>query len=213
MASPIRRAWVLHSGRMTSRERLGVFGGTFDPPHIGHFSSAVNALQALSLDEVLLVVSNSPWQKVGTRFVSPVEDRFAMVVAGAVGHAGLTPSRLEIDRGGESNTVETLLELQARRPQAELFLLLGRDAAAGLATWRRHEELPALAAFAILRRPGSGEVTLPWPARVHHVDVPGLDISSTELRRRIRAHERVDYLLPDGVARIVERRLLYRGES
>ena len=196
---------------MTSRERLGIFGGTFDPPHIGHFSSAVNALAALSLDEVLLVVSNSPWQKVGTRLVTAVEDRFAMVVAGAAGHAGLRPSRLEIERGGESNTVETLAALRVKRPQADLFLLVGSDAAAGLATWRRHEELPGLAELVILARPGSGEVALPWPAVVHHVYGPALDISSTELRRRCRAGERIDYLVPDGVARIIERRLLYRG--
>ena len=163
------------------------------------------------MDEVLLVVSNSPWQKVGTRLVTPVEDRFAMVVAGAAGHPGLRPSRIEIERGGESNTVETLQALRAKRPEADLFLLLGSDAAAGLATWRRHEELPGLAELVILGRPGSGNVEVPWPAVVHYADVPALDISSTDLRRRCRAGERIDYLVPDGVARIIERRLLYRG--
>ena len=109
--------------------RLGVFGGTFDPPHVGHLVTAVNVRHALALDRVLLVVANVPWQKVGERTVSPAEDRLAMVEAAARGVAGLEVSRLEIDRGGPSYTADTLGELRRAHPRAELFLIVGSDAA------------------------------------------------------------------------------------
>ena len=111
--------------------RLGVFGGTFDPPHVGHLVTAVNVRHALSLDRVLLVVANVPWQKVGERTVSPAEDRLAMVEAAARGVAGLEVSRLEIDRGGPSYTADTLGHLHAAHPGVELFLIVGSDAAGG----------------------------------------------------------------------------------
>ena len=129
-------------------ERLGLLGGTFDPPHIGHLVAAINVRHALGLGRVLLVVANVPWQKVGSRSVSPAEDRLAMVEAAVAGIDGLEASDLEIRRGGPSYTIDTLVDLAEADPAGERFLILGADAAAGLDTWERGELLPDLATLA-----------------------------------------------------------------
>ena len=113
------------------RLRLGLFGGTFDPPHVGHLVTAVNVRHELGLDRVLLEVANRPWQKEGQRAISAAEDRFALVAAAVRGVEGLEASRMEIDRGGVSYTADTLAELERRHPGAELFTIVGSDAAAG----------------------------------------------------------------------------------
>jgi nicotinate-nucleotide adenylyltransferase len=195
---------------MSRHERLGVLGGTFDPPHIGHLVAAVNALHALSLDRVLLVVSNIPWQKVGSRPISPAVDRLELVRAAVKGHPGLEVSDIEIRLGGESSTVATLECLQAESPGADLFLIVGADAAAGLPTWRRHDRLADLATLVVVDRPGSTGA-VPWTGAMARVEIPLLDISSTELRRRAAVGEPLDFLVPEGVALIMEQRLLYRG--
>jgi nicotinate-nucleotide adenylyltransferase len=192
-------------------QRLGVFGGTFDPPHIGHFVVAVNALQALSLDRVLLVVSNISWQKQASRPISPAADRLAMVAAGVADQARLEASDLEIRLGGESSTVVTLRHLRAADPHGQLFLIVGADAAAGLRTWRRHEELPDLATLVVVDRAGVTGAPLDWPGAVVRLTVPRLDVSSSDLRRRVAAGEPVDYLVPGPVASLLAERLLYRG--
>src|SRR3954471_10021926 len=116
-------------------ERIGILGGTFDPVHVGHLVAAVNVRHALSLDRVLLVVANIPWQKVGSRAVTPAEDRYAMVAA-AVGEVpGLEASRIEIDRGGHSYSADTLAEVAGAEAGAQLFLVIGADVAGELATW------------------------------------------------------------------------------
>src|SRR5437763_12018870 len=109
-------------------ERIGVFGGTFDPIHVGHLVAAVNARHALGLDRVLFVVANVPWQK-SDRWLAPAEDRLAMVAESLAGCDGLEPSRAEIDRGGESVTADTLEALIAEDPSRELFLIAGADVA------------------------------------------------------------------------------------
>jgi nicotinate-nucleotide adenylyltransferase len=192
-------------------ERLGVFGGTFDPPHIGHFMVAVNSLHALSLDRVLLVVSNVPWQKADTRPITPAEDRLALVAAGLCGHAGVEASDLEIRLGGESSTVATLRHLRQLDPTGQIFLIVGADAAAGLHTWRRQEELPELATLVVVDRAGVEGTRIPWSGPLLRLTVPRLDISSSEVRRRIAAGEPVDYLVPPRVASLLGERLLYRG--
>src|SRR5688572_6330526 len=122
-------------------ERLGIFGGTFDPPHVGHLVTAVNVRHELDLDRVLLVVSNVPWQKVGTRAISPASARFAMVEAAVADVDGLEASRIELDAGGPSYTADTLATLRAEDPSRDLFVILGADAAAGVLTWERWEEV------------------------------------------------------------------------
>ncbi|MGH9216846.1 MAG: nicotinate-nicotinamide nucleotide adenylyltransferase, partial [Acidimicrobiales bacterium] len=118
-----------------SGERLGIFGGTFDPPHVGHLVTAVNVRHELVLDRVLLVVADQPWQKVGTRDISSAEDRFAMVEAAVGDVEGLEASRIELDRGGMSYTADTLSQLLAADPTLDLYVILGSDAAVGLPGW------------------------------------------------------------------------------
>lgn len=191
-------------------ERIGVFGGTFDPIHVGHLVAAVNARHALGLDRVLLVVANVPWQKVGSRTITPAEDRFAMVAAAAEGVAGLEASRIEIDRGGPSYTADTLAELAAAHPGAELFLVVGTDVADDLDTWERVEEVRRLATLVVVNRPGARVPELAgW--RVRFVEIPNLDISSTDLRARAADGRPLDFLVPDAVIRCIRERGLYAG--
>ncbi len=189
--------------------RIGVFGGTFDPPHVGHLVTAVNVRHDLALDRVLLVVANVPWQKVGSRTISPAEDRLALVEAAVEGVPGLEASRLEIDRGGPSYTADTLAELRAQDPGAELFVVLGADAAAGILTWERVEEVRRLATIVVVDRPGAPPAIAPGPDwRWITVEVPRLEVSSTELRARVRDGRPLDYLLtPPVIARIRARHL------
>lgn len=189
--------------------RIGIFGGTFDPPHIGHLVAALDARQALDLHVVLLVVANSPWQKAGSRQISPAEDRLAMVRAAAADAPGLEVSDIEITRGGSSYTADTLADLAVAHPDAELFLILGNDAAAGFATWERHEEVARRAQLVVVDRPGTPTPIDDGFAWIR-VDIPELEISSTELRQRVADGRSIRYLTPPGVATCIEERGLYR---
>ena len=195
----------------TGGEHLGIFGGTFDPPHVGHLVTAVNVRHELQLDRVLLVVSNLPWQKVGTRTISPAEDRFAMVEAAVAEVEGLEASRLELDAGGPSYTADTLATLLAEDPTRELSVILGADAAAGLLTWERWEEVRDLATVIVVERPGAAPAVAPPGWRWRQVEVPRLDVSSTDLRARAVDGRPLDYLVTHEVADCIEARGLYRG--
>jgi nicotinate-nucleotide adenylyltransferase len=190
-------------------ERLGIFGGTFDPPHVGHLATAVNVRHDLHLDRVLLVVNNVPWQKVGSREISPAADRLAMVAAAVGAVEGLEASSLEVDAGGMSYTADTLATLVAEDPSRELFVILGSDAAAGLPTWERVEDVRALATVVVVERPGSPPVP-PLPGwRWERVEVPGLEVSSTELRTRAEAGRPLDFLVTHEVVDCIAERGLY----
>lgn len=196
----------------TVSERIGVFGGTFDPPHVGHLVTAADVRHALGLDCVLLVVANRPWQKVGTRDISAAADRLAMVEAAVAGVDGLEASSLEIDRGGDSFTADTLATLADLHPGGELFLVLGADAASGLSTWERVDEVRSLATLVVVGRPGARPATVPGRWRSLTVQVPRLEVSSTDLRARVRDGRPLDHLLPRDVIACVRERHLYRGE-
>ena len=192
-------------------QRVGILGGTFDPPHIGHLVAAVEVRHALQLDRVLLVVANEPWQKTHTRDISAAEDRLAMVEAAVAGVEGLEACDLEITRGGPSYTVDTLGELAAADPDGERFLILGADAAGGLGTWERAEALPSLATLVIVERPG---LTPPPPTigwELVRVEMPRLDVSSTDLRQREAEGRPLAFLTPDAVVSCIRERRLYRG--
>jgi nicotinate-nucleotide adenylyltransferase len=191
-------------------ERLGIFGGTFDPPHVGHLVTAVNVRHELSLDRVLLVVADQPWQKVGTRDISPAEDRFAMVEAAVGDVEGLEASRIELDRGGMSYTADTLSELLAGDPTRHLYVILGSDAAIGLPGWERADEVRALSTIVVVERPGSGEGLPPPGWSWVRVEVPRLEVSSTDLRARVIDGRPLDYLLSQAVIDTIEGRGLYR---
>jgi nicotinate-nucleotide adenylyltransferase len=191
-------------------ERLGIFGGTFDPPHVGHLVTAVNVRYELSLDRVLLVVADQPWQKVGTRDISSADDRFAMVEAAVGGVEGLEASRIELDRGGMSYTADTLTELLAGDPTRHLYVILGSDAAVGLPGWERADEVRALSTIVVVERPGSAEGLPPPGWSWVRVEVPRLEVSSTDLRARVVDGRPLDYLLSPAVIDTIERRGLYR---
>jgi len=196
--------------RSGTRLRIGVFGGTFDPPHVGHLVTAVNVRHELGLHRVLLEVANRPWQKEGGRTISPAEERFALVSAAVAPVEGLEASRIEIDRGGPSYTADTLAELVRRHPDAALFTILGSDAAAGILSWQRHEDVVARSTMVVVERPGA-PVALPAGIEWVRVQVPYLDVSSTDLRARVLDGRPLDYLVPDDVLTEISRRGLYRA--
>jgi nicotinate-nucleotide adenylyltransferase len=187
-------------------ERVGIFGGTFDPVHVGHLAAAMAARHQLSLDRVLLVVARDPWQKSGS-VAAPAELRYEMVCAALDGVAGLEPSRLELDRPGPTYTIDTVDELA--RPDRDLFLILGRDAATGLHTWKRVDELRAAVTLAVVEREdvGAGISVANW--NTVSVALPRLDVSSSDLRRRMRAGEPVEFLVPTAAARVMREHNLY----
>jgi nicotinate-nucleotide adenylyltransferase len=193
-----------------SSPRIGVFGGTFDPPHVGHLVTAVNVRHALALDVVLLVVANDPWQKSGRREVSPAADRLALVEAAVGDVEGLEASAIELHRGGTSYTADTLAQLADEHPGASLYLVLGSDAAAGLPTWERADEVRAMAKVVVVTRPGAEEGAPPpgWDWR--GVETPRLEVSSTDLRARVADGRPLDYLLTPAVIACIEARGLYR---
>ena len=190
--------------------RIGVLGGTFDPPHFGHLAAALEAKHCLELDTVMLVVANDPWQKSSFGAVAPALLRLEMVQAAVSGIAGLAASALEVDRGGESYTVDTLTELRSRLSNAELLMIVGSDAAPGLDTWKRSAELRSLAEVVVVERAGcsGGRPPSGWPMTV--VQCPALDISSSDIRARFAQGRPVEALVPRAVVDSVRRNGLYR---
>ena len=186
------------------KDRVGIFGGTFDPVHVGHLAIALAALESVPLDRVLFVpVRRSPL-KDRDPFAS-VADRVAMLEAALVGEPRFALSRVELERDGVSYTVDTL---EALRAQGELFLILGSDALADLARWRRPDRISELATILVAARPGA-----PEPDPVHHArafDAPQLDISSRELRARAARGSSLRYLVPDAVWEHIKKRGLYK---
>jgi nicotinate-nucleotide adenylyltransferase len=192
----------------TASLRIGLFGGTFDPPHVGHLVTAVNVRHALNLDIVILMVANDPWQKSGSRDVTTAEDRFAMVEAAVSVVDGVVAGRDEIDRGGPSYTVDTLMALAEKHPGAELFTIVGDDAAAGLPSWTRVEQVAEYSQLVVVDRPGVA-VDLPKQFNWLRVESPRLEVSSTDLRSRFSDGRPLDYLVTEPVLRVIEERGLY----
>ncbi|HET6965985.1 MAG TPA: nicotinate-nucleotide adenylyltransferase [Acidimicrobiales bacterium] len=195
--------------------RIGIFGGTFDPIHVGHLVAAVNARHAVGLDRVLMVVANIPWQKAGVRVVSTAEDRLALVEAAVGDVEGVEASSVEIDRGGESYTADTLAEVRRTDPDADLFLIIGWDVAQVLTTWERYEDVQRLATLVVVNRPGSPHprhlTEAGW--RVVEVTVPNLEISSSDLRARAADGRPLDYLIPAAGVRCIQARGMYAREG
>ena len=192
----------------TASLRIGLFGGTFDPPHVGHLVTAVNVRHALNLDIVILMVANDPWQKSGARDVTTAEDRFAMVEAAVSVVDGVVAGRDEIDRGGPSFTADTLMALAEKHPGAELFTIVGDDAAAGLTSWTRVDQVAQYSQLVVVDRPGVA-VELPTQFNWLRVESPRLEVSSTDLRSRFSDGRPLDYLVTEPVLRVIEERGLY----
>jgi nicotinate-nucleotide adenylyltransferase len=191
-------------------ERLGVFGGTFDPVHVGHVVVAAETRSQLALDRVLLVVAGDPWQKRG-KVVASARDRLALADAAVEGIEGVEASAIEVERDAPSVTADTLEALAG--PDRELLLVLGADAVANMGTWRRLEETRELATVVVVERAGDLHAEPPGAGwRVERVAIPRLDIASTDLRERLRAGRPVDGLVPPAVVRTIHRRGLYTEE-
>ena len=189
--------------------RIGVLGGTFDPPHFGHLAVALEVQHRLRLSVVLLVVANDPWQKSALHPVTPAPARLEMVRAAVSDLEGVEASALEIDRGGESYMADTLSELASLHPGAELMLVVGSDIAQSLDTWKRPAELRELATTVVVDRAGrsGGRPPPGWPAQV--VEGPALDISSCDIRSRFADGRPVEALVPRAVSDVVRSRGLY----
>ena len=185
---------------------IGLFGGSFDPIHHGHLIVARVAAERLGLDQLKFVPAREQPFKQG-RHSAPAEHRAAMLELAIAGETDFAVERLELERPGPSYTVDTLRELRRRVPGERLSLLLGADAAAELALWRSADELPGLAQIVVFARPGSPIPESPLISRT--IEVPAIDISATELRRRAREGRSLRYWVPDAVAGYITRHRLY----
>jgi len=184
-----------------------VFGGTFDPVHVGHVVVAAETRAALGLDRVLLVVAGDPWQKRG-KVVASARDRLMLVEAAVDGVEGVEASAIEIERDGASVTADTLEALAG--PHRELFLVLGADAVANMHSWRRLEDTRHLATVVVVERLGDAHADPPGPGwKVERVAIPRLDVSSTDLRSRLARGRPVDGLVPPAVVHAIAARGLY----
>ena len=197
----------------TALKRIGILGGTFDPPHVGHVVAAAAALWELELDRVLLMTANIPWQKVGTRPVTSAPDRLAMVTLLAEGMANVEVSTLELDRGGDSLTADTVAELAGAHPGAELFVIVGSDVASTLDTWRKTAALKAAATIVVYDRPGSVGAAPPPGWSFRRIDVPQLAVSSTDIRTRRETGRPIDGMVPPSVLRYINDRRLYLDDG
>jgi len=191
-------------------------GGTFDPIHHGHLVAASEVQAWFDLDQVVFVPTGEPWQK-SDRVVSPAEHRYLMTVIATASNPRFEVSRVDIDRGGPTYTIDTLRDLSARMPDAELYFITGADALAEIFTWRDADELFELARFVGCTRPGYemtpsmlGEIP---SDRVTILEIPALAISSTECRERRAKGEPVWYLVPDGVVQYISKHDLYASSD
>ena len=194
----------------TGHRRIGVMGGTFDPIHHGHLVAASEVASLFSLDEVVFVPTGQPWQKTD-RAVTEPEDRYLMTVIATASNPRFSVSRVDIDRGGPTYTLDTLRELHEIYPSAELYFITGADALEQILSWHKVDDIFAEAHFIGVTRPGyqlddqhlpNGSVSL--------VEVPAMAISSTSCRQRVAAGLPVWYLVPDGVVQYISKRGLYQ---
>jgi len=191
--------------------RLGVMGGTFDPIHHGHLVAASEVTSLFHLDEVVFVPTGQPWQKPAEE-VTVAEDRYLMTVIATASNPRFHVSRIDIDRGGPTYTIDTLRELHRERgPETDLFFITGADALGNILTWRDADELFKLAHFIGCTRPGHRLTDPGLPdGQVSLVEIPALAISSTDCRERVRRGEPIWYLVPDGIVQYINKRGLYR---
>lgn len=192
--------------------RIGVLGGTFDPIHVGHLVAASEAAHAFALDRVLFVPAARPWQRSD---YTDAEDRFLMTSLAIEGHSLFAASRVELDRRGPTYTADTMTALRDFYGEgATLYFIAGADAVANVSTWEKLDELKDVTEFIAVTRAGfddpapSDDPRLP---RVHHMEMPDIDVSATEIRRRVAAGQPIDYLVPARVAAYIRTHGLYLG--
>jgi nicotinate-nucleotide adenylyltransferase len=202
-----------------STERVGILGGTFNPPHLGHLICAQEAFVQLGLDRVVLMPAGRPPHK-------PLDaepgagHRLELCRHAVASDPRLSVSDLEVKRPGPSYTVDTLEQLHSRTPDSELFLIVGGDVAAGLPSWRDPERVLSIARLAVAKRRGTARTAvdtalagLPGGDRAEFFRMPRIGISSTMVRQRVRARQPITYLVPDAVAEYIEEHRLYGGPT
>lgn len=199
--------------------RLGVFGGSFDPLHMGHLVLAEQCREQANLDRILFVpCSTGPHKQDGPRATD--RQRTEMLEIGIAGHVGFEVSDMEIKRGGVSYTIDTLKQLRTDRPEDELFLLMGDDSLENFSTWKSPQELCELATVLVVSRPGSGEVDLSVLEQFvdqerfqlfcdSKIESRDIEISSSDIRTRVNAGRSVRYLLPRAVQKYIETQKIY----
>ncbi|ROS59616.1 nicotinate-nucleotide adenylyltransferase [Frigoribacterium sp. PhB160] len=191
------------------RPRIGVMGGTFDPVHHGHLVAASEVAQSFDLDEVLFVPTGQPYMKTPA---SSGEHRYLMTVIATASNPRFSVSRVDIDREGPTFTIDTLRDVRAQHPDAELFFITGADAVAQILDWKDASELWELAHFVAVTRPGHDLSVSGLPeSDVSLLEVPALAISSTDCRARVGRDFPVWYLVPDGVVQYISKHHLYRS--
>ncbi len=194
-------------------ERLGLFGGSFDPVHRAHVELARHALAELQLDRVLWIPAGQPWQK--ARPMTPAVHREAMLRLALADEPRFAIDRRELERAGPSYTADTVRELRAEHPDAQLFLLIGQDQYAGFHTWQGWPGILQQVVLAVANRPGVPPAVDPAVLRHRHrvVPLPMLDIAATDVRARVARGEGIDHLVPPEVARYIDLQGLYQAES
>jgi len=193
----------------TKRPKIGVMGGTFDPIHHGHLVAASEVAQSFGLDEVVFVPTGIPYQKTAA---ASQENRYLMTVIATAANPNFTVSRVDIDRQGPTYTIDTLRDLHAERPDAELYFISGADAITQILDWKDVAELWSLAHFVAVTRPGHPLTISGLPeSDVSLLEVPALAISSTDCRSRVSRGYPVWYLVPDGVVQYISKHHLYRS--
>jgi nicotinate-nucleotide adenylyltransferase len=190
--------------------RVGIMGGTFDPIHHGHLVAASEVAALFDLDEVVFVPTGQPWQK-AERLVSEAEHRYLMTVIATASNPRFWVSRVDIDRAGPTFTVDTINDIAALRPGAELYFITGADALSQILSWKDSQDLLRLARFVGVTRPGYELSAEHLPSdSVTLLDVPAMAISSSDCRRRVQDGRPVWYLVPDGVVQYISKQRLYR---
>lgn len=192
-----------------STRRIGILGGTFDPPHRGHLAAARAVRETLGLDEVILMVAGEPWQKVAERSITPAGIRVEMVAALVAGEPGLVVGEDEVRRGGPTYTVDTLRALRTNHPDTEYFIILGSDAARNLHTWREAGEVVRLSTLVVVNRPADDRAVPVEGARVEFVEMAPVDVSSSQIRADVASGRSAEPATTSAVADIIARLDLY----
>ena len=197
---------------MTSPQRIGIMGGTFDPIHNGHLVAASEVAYRFQLDQVVFVPTGQPWQKAG-RDVTAAEHRYLMTMVATASNPRFTVSRVDIDREGPTYTIDTLRDLRELFPDAELYFITGADSLASIMSWHDWEVMLEMANFVGVTRPGYelSKDMLPLESQtgIELIEIPAMAISSTDCRERAREGEPVWYLVPDGVVQYIAKNNLY----
>ncbi len=192
--------------------RVGLFGGAFDPPHVAHAALARAAVDQLALDELRILPTGDAWHK--TRTLSPAQHRLAMARLAFEGLPRVVVDDRELRRAGPTYTVDTLRELLAEQPDAQLFLVLGEDQAAALTRWHQWETVVALAVIGVAGRaatPGEVRAALPPQARFQPLVLPAMPASATAVRELVRQGGPIAGLVAPGVASYIDRHHLYQS--